>query len=103
MKNLFSKKKKNWKDIFYSFFIKEYHSIFDLQPLRLCQISIFYNEHRPVIITEYSSNGSLDKIIALERQSLSPPLWDDTKKLINIYGLHQRWHTSIHTISFIEI
>lgn len=34
---------------------------------------------KPVIITEYSSNGSLDIIIELERNGLSHPDWDDTK------------------------
>ena len=34
---------------------------------------------KPVIITEYSSNGSLDEIIELERNGLFHPDWDDTK------------------------
>lgn len=41
----------------------------------------------PVIITEYSPNGSLEDIIELERKSIPPDSWSDTKKLINIYGI----------------
>ena len=47
----------------------------------------FNQNPKPVIITEYASNGSLSSIIKLERQGLSPPQWDDTKKLINIFGI----------------
>ena len=47
----------------------------------------FNSEYKPVIITEYSANGSLAHIMELERRSLSPPLWDDTKKLITLYGI----------------
>lgn len=47
----------------------------------------FKNESYPVIITEYASNGSLDGILKLERESHPPPSWTDTKKLINIYGI----------------
>lgn len=47
----------------------------------------FNNNNYPVIITELSSNGSLNDIIELERQSLSPQMWNDTKKLINIFGI----------------
>lgn len=61
----------------------------------------FDNHPYPVIITEYASNGTLNDMITLERQSRSPPMWDDTRKLINIYGiasamsyLHQ--HNIIH-------
>ena len=47
----------------------------------------FHNRPFPVIVTEYASNGSLDHIISLERQSLSHRSWDDTKKLINLFGI----------------
>lgn len=47
----------------------------------------FENENKPVIITEFSPNGTLERIINLERQSLSPHAWDSTKKLINIDGI----------------
>lgn len=47
----------------------------------------FELKSRPVIVTEYCSNGSLKDIIDLERQSKSPNLWNSTKKLINIFGI----------------
>lgn len=47
----------------------------------------FSSKPYPVIITEYLQNNSLDDVIELERQSRSPQNWDDTKKLINIYGI----------------
>ena len=47
----------------------------------------FNHESKPVIITEYSKNGSLSDIIKLERQSRSIDGWDDTKKLLTIYGI----------------
>ncbi|KAK8834314.1 hypothetical protein M9Y10_000521 [Tritrichomonas musculus] len=47
----------------------------------------FKHESYPVIITEYSSNGSLKDIIDLQRDLKSPSIWTDTKKLINIYGI----------------
>ncbi|KAK8883615.1 hypothetical protein M9Y10_042709 [Tritrichomonas musculus] len=47
----------------------------------------FKHEYYPVIITEYSSNGSLEDVIKSERKYMPPPTWSDTKKLINIYGI----------------
>lgn len=47
----------------------------------------FNNMHNPIIITEYAKNESLRKVINLETQGLSLQGWDDTKKLINIYGI----------------
>ena len=47
----------------------------------------FKGEQKPVIVTEYSSNGTLENFIKLERKALSPDSWNDTKKLINIYGI----------------
>lgn len=47
----------------------------------------FTEEPNPVIITELALNDTLEKCIQLERQSLSPNSWNDTKKLINIYGI----------------
>ncbi|KAK8880478.1 hypothetical protein M9Y10_003153 [Tritrichomonas musculus] len=47
----------------------------------------FKDRERPVIITEYSPNGSLDKIIELEQCSRAIDDWDSTKKLICIYGI----------------
>lgn len=45
------------------------------------------NDRKPSIITEYSANGSLEKILKLERSGRSLPEWDQTKKLIVIYGI----------------
>lgn len=47
----------------------------------------FNNEPNPVIISEYTSNGSLSNVIDLERHESSEIIWNDTKKLINIYGI----------------
>ena len=47
----------------------------------------FQKEAKPVIITEYLPNGSLDKIIDSTINSLAPEQWDDTKKLITLYGI----------------
>ena len=47
----------------------------------------FKQESYPVIMTEYSSNGSLEDVIKSERKFIPPSSWSDTKKLINIYGI----------------
>lgn len=47
----------------------------------------FNHESKPVIVTQYFKNGSLLDIINLERQSRSVDGWDDTKKLLTIYGI----------------
>ena len=47
----------------------------------------FNQESYPVIISEYLPNGSLSDAIDLNRKSISPANWNDTKKLINIYGI----------------
>ena len=47
----------------------------------------FKNKPKPVILLEYSANDTLKSIIDLERKSLSPKGWDNTKKLINIFGI----------------
>ena len=47
----------------------------------------FKNKPKPVIITEFASNLSIDKILKLERKGQSFSGWDDTKKLINIFGI----------------
>lgn len=47
----------------------------------------FKNKPKPVIITEYAPNNSLEQIIELERKGISNYDWNDTKKLINIYGI----------------
>ena len=47
----------------------------------------FDGEPFPTIIIEIASNNSLKNIIDLEQKGLSPEDWNDTKKLINIYGI----------------
>ena len=47
----------------------------------------FKNSPKPVIVTEYSPNGSLYDILQFERLNNSIQGWDETKKLINIYGI----------------
>lgn len=47
----------------------------------------FLNNNKPVIVAEYVPCGSLEDILRMERNSLSDPRWNDTKKLINIYGI----------------
>ena len=47
----------------------------------------FKNKQKPTIISEYAPNFSLDKIIENERLGIGNHEWNDTKKLINIYGI----------------
>lgn len=47
----------------------------------------FNKKPKPVIISEFLSNGSLEDILNLERKGLCKENWDDTRKLINIYGI----------------
>ncbi|KAK8880401.1 hypothetical protein M9Y10_003073 [Tritrichomonas musculus] len=47
----------------------------------------FYDEDKPTIITEYMPTGSLADVLNLERKSISKIGWDDTRKLITIYGI----------------
>ena len=47
----------------------------------------FKNQRKSIILTEYASNGSLEDILELERMNKSIQGWNDTKKLINIYGI----------------
>lgn len=47
----------------------------------------FKNKPKPVILTEYAPNNSLDAIIKAERIGCGNHEWNDTKKLINIYGI----------------
>lgn len=47
----------------------------------------FHGEEKPVIITEFLANGSLFDIIELEKKGLSNSAWNDTRKLICIYGI----------------
>lgn len=45
------------------------------------------DEPKPTIVTEFILNGSLNDILDNERNGLASPDWNDTKKLINIYGI----------------
>ena len=47
----------------------------------------FKGTFRPTIITEYMSNGSLEDILKIEREGHSISAWNDTMRLINIYGI----------------
>ena len=47
----------------------------------------FHDEQKPVIVTEFLSNGSLYDIIELEKKGLCKDEWNDTRKLICIYGI----------------
>ena len=41
----------------------------------------------PTIVTEYASNKSLYDLLETEKNGLSAPEWNDTKKLITVYGI----------------
>ncbi|KAK8890736.1 hypothetical protein M9Y10_035521 [Tritrichomonas musculus] len=47
----------------------------------------FDGDPNPTIITEYATNGSLKNIIEMEKLGIPPKEWNETKKLINIYGI----------------
>lgn len=47
----------------------------------------FENQDFPVIITELAANGSLEDVIDLEGRGLSIEGWNETKKLIMIFGI----------------
>ena len=47
----------------------------------------FREKRHPMIITQYYSNGSLESILDEERDGRAISSWDDTRKLINIYGI----------------
>ena len=47
----------------------------------------FKYERRPTFITELIPNGSLDELLEIDKKGLSGDNWDDTKKLIIIYGI----------------
>lgn len=50
----------------------------------------FEGDPTPTIVTEYASNGSLYDILDMEKSGLSLKEWNDTKKLIIIYGIAKR-------------
>lgn len=47
----------------------------------------FNNEENPVLIMEYCPNLTLSHLIHNERHKISAYNWNETKKLINIYGI----------------
>lgn len=47
----------------------------------------FDGNQRPVIITEYLVNGDLYKILINERNNMTTEIWNDTYKLIIIFGI----------------
>lgn len=47
----------------------------------------FQNEPKPVIITEFLPNGTLQDIITYHNSRRNDNYWNDTRKLINIYGI----------------
>ncbi|KAK8876604.1 hypothetical protein M9Y10_006822 [Tritrichomonas musculus] len=47
----------------------------------------FDQKLRPTIVTELARKGSLDQMIKLESKGSADPKWNDTKKLISIYGI----------------
>lgn len=47
----------------------------------------FEGNPNPTIVTELAVNGCLEKILEKEQNGLSITNWDDTRKLINIYGI----------------
>ena len=47
----------------------------------------FQNEPKPVIITEFLPKGTLQDIITYHNSRRNDNYWNDTRKLINIYGI----------------
>lgn len=47
----------------------------------------FKNDRKPVIVTELVTNGTLEQILQLEKSNHKIYGWDNTKKLINIFGI----------------
>ncbi|KAK8840219.1 hypothetical protein M9Y10_031164 [Tritrichomonas musculus] len=47
----------------------------------------FKKKLKPAIIIEYLKNDSLEKLLELERLGFKSEVWDDTMRLINIYGI----------------
>ena len=61
----------------------------------------FKYKRKPTIITEYVSNGSLDKVIELERVGFGITDWNDTKKLINIFGI-AKGMSHLHSLNILH-
>lgn len=47
----------------------------------------FKKKHHPIIVTELAANGSLKYILDKIREKVIIPKWNDTIKLINIFGI----------------
>ena len=47
----------------------------------------FKQKPKPVIVTEYAPNGTLYDLMKLEQQMLAKDEWNDTRKLIILYGV----------------
>lgn len=47
----------------------------------------FKKQRKPVIVTEFFSNGSLSSVLELDRINQPIQGWNSTKKLINLYGI----------------
>lgn len=47
----------------------------------------FNGDNKPVIITDFLPNGSLEDILILSHKSCPPTQWNDTMKLICVYGI----------------
>lgn len=52
-----------------------------------CSSVDFKGNNRITIVNELVANGSLCNIIDLAMKSILPPAWNDTKTLINLYGI----------------
>lgn len=62
----------------------------DLYSIKMFQIFININPERnpkPIIITEYIKNGSLEGLLEKERSNVTIPFLNDTMRLIIIYGI----------------
>ena len=68
----------------------------------------FKGKDKSVIVTEYATNGSLFNMIQFEKQGRAPCGWNDTKKLICLYGIasgmsylhrHQIIHRDLKTLN----
>ena len=47
----------------------------------------FQGHEKPIIVTEYIPNNSLEHYINLSMKGLTPPEFDDTQKIIILYGI----------------
>ena len=61
----------------------------------------FKDQERATIITEFIPNYSLDVILDLERKGQSIVEWDDTHKLITIYGI-ARGMSYLHSLNILH-